>query len=258
MLPALLLLFVNAVGLPMGWSPEPVPFPHFPDRMHAYVWRNWTLVPTDRLASVVGAKSEDIIALGKAMGLSDPPTVSEDQLARSYVTIIRRNWHLLPYEQIAELLKWSIDEMDYALREGDGLLWWMGGYKPKLEPLRYAAPNEAAIAREAEIARTIHETFPESVDKTHDPLFSFVDRLSKSQAPRERQSPDWPPPSPPTNSTFSPRYCFSYFGAFRDPLNGKQDPYPNGYLDLLRACGVDGVWLHEPHYHLAPFPWDPS
>ncbi|MBX7255220.1 MAG: hypothetical protein K1Y02_02570 [Candidatus Hydrogenedentes bacterium] len=250
MLPTLLLVVTVSASLPMGWSPEPAEFQHFPDRLHAYVWRNWTLVPTERLATVVGTKPEDIVALGKAMGLSDPPSISDDQLARTYITIIRRNWHLLPYEQIAELLKWPLDQLDYTLREGDGLLWWMGGYKPKLDPLRYSSPDAAAKAREAEIARIISEVFPNGVDRTRDPLFSFIDRLSSSK-PEEhiRQSKE---------SIFTPRYCFSYFGAFRDPLNGKQDPYPNGYLDQLAARGIDGVWLHEPLYHLAPFPWDPA
>lgn len=251
MLTALVFLAVNAASLPMGWSPEPAAFPHFPDRLHAYVWRNWTLVPTERLASVAGAQPREILAIGKAMGLSDPPAVSENQLARSYVTIIRRNWHLLPYEQIAELLAWPLDRLDYALREGDGLLWWMGGYKPRLEPLRYAPPDEAAKARESEIARIIRESFPGGVDKARDPLFSFVERLSRPEPSGTRSAQQ-------AGSVFSPRFCFSYFGAFRDPLNGQQDPYPDGYLDQIAARGLDGVWLHEPLFHLAPFPWDPA
>jgi hypothetical protein len=43
-----------ASSLPVGSTPAPVPFPHFPDRLHAFVWRNWSLVPVDRLAKVVG------------------------------------------------------------------------------------------------------------------------------------------------------------------------------------------------------------
>jgi len=241
------LCFFLAAGLPMGTAPEPVAFPHFPDRLHAYVWRNWPLVPVERMAQVVGAESEEIVALGTSMGLSDPPTISEDQMGRSYVTIIRRNWHLLPYEQIAELLGWPIERMDYALREGDGLFWWMGGYKPQLEPLRYAAPNDAAKARATEIADIVRVAFPEGVDRIHEPLFAFVDQLS-------RTSSDTAPPR--EASLFSPRFCFSYFGSFREPLSSEQDPYPNAYLDRLAASGVDGVWLHEPLYRLARFPWD--
>ena len=249
MFPALMTLVVHVAELPMGPAPEPVVFSHFPDRMHAYAWRNWPLVPTGRLAHVVGAKPEEIVALGKAMGLSDPPSISADQWARSYVTIIRRNWHLLPYGQMAELLGWSIEQMGYALREGDGLFWWMGGYKPQLDPLRYAAPSDAANARAAEIAGIVHDALPAGVDRVREPLFAFVGQLSRpptETAPRD------------VESLFSPRFCFSYFGAFRDPLSGTQDPYPDAYLDRLAAVGVSGVWLHEPLYRLALFPWDDS
>lgn len=249
MFTAIMMALTVMADLPMGTAPEPVAFPHFPDRMHAYVWRNWPLVPAERLAQVVGAKPEEIVALGKAMGLSDPPSISDDQQARSYVTIIRRNWHLLPYDQLAELLGWRIEQMDYALREGDGLFWWMGGYKPKLEPLRYVTPSDAANARAAEIAGVVRDGFPEGVNQVREPLFAFVEHLS---------TPSVETPQDQAESLFSPRFCFSYFGAFREPLSGSQDPYPAAYLDRLAASGVDGVWLHEPLYRLARFPWDDS
>src|SRR5262245_31043225 len=41
-------------------APKPVSFPHFPDRLHAFVWRNWPLVAPERMAQVVGAKRADI------------------------------------------------------------------------------------------------------------------------------------------------------------------------------------------------------
>src|ERR1035438_4287103 len=41
---------LTAADLPRGSAPKPVPFPHFPDRLHAFVWRNWPLVPARRMA----------------------------------------------------------------------------------------------------------------------------------------------------------------------------------------------------------------
>ena len=41
-------------------TPEPVTSPHFPDRLHAFVWRNWQLVPARRMGEVVGASVRDI------------------------------------------------------------------------------------------------------------------------------------------------------------------------------------------------------
>ncbi|HOT37936.1 MAG TPA: hypothetical protein PLT86_14835, partial [Candidatus Latescibacteria bacterium] len=52
-----------ATELPMGKAPEPVAAPHFPDRLHAYVWRNWGLVPMDRMAETIGAKPDDLVKM---------------------------------------------------------------------------------------------------------------------------------------------------------------------------------------------------
>lgn len=135
---------MNANELPAGQARDAVPLPHFPDRLHAYVWRNWPLAPVERLAEVIGATPEEIIEIGRSMGLSDPPQISEGQWRRSYVTMLRRNWHLLPYEQLKELLGWTVEHMDCVLREDDGLFWWFGGQKPRVAPLQYTVPTEAA------------------------------------------------------------------------------------------------------------------
>jgi hypothetical protein len=235
--------------LPVGFAPDPVALPHFPDRLHAYVWRNWQLVPTRRLAEVIAARPEDILAISKAMGLSDPGPITDEQQRRSHFTIIRRNWHLLPYEQLMALLGWSVEEMDFALREGEGLFWWLGGYKPQVGPLRYSPPTREAAARAAEISSIIRETFPAGVDTVADPLFSFIGKLSRLPAARGDRK---------RGNVFSPRYCYSYFGSFRNALATGEDFYPEGYLARLAETGVDGVWLHEPLYELAPFPWDES
>jgi len=243
----------KASDLPVGPAPQAVSLPHFPDRLHAYVWRNWSLVPIDRMAGTIGATPDDILTIGRSMGLSDPPVVPEDQQRRSYITILRRNWHLLPYEQLLELVNWSADKIAYVLREGDGLFWWFGGHKPKVGPLRYAPPGEEARKRAAEIAAVVRSVFPHGLGRQEDPLFGFVRRLSQQQTGARSGSQTAPP-----GSLFSPRFCFSYFGVFREPLLSEFDPHPEGLLALLADAGVDGIWMHEPLYALTPFPWDPT
>ncbi|MCC6486335.1 MAG: hypothetical protein IT364_02445, partial [Candidatus Hydrogenedentes bacterium] len=75
MLIFILSALVSATQLPTGPTPEPVPLPHFPDRVHAFVWRNWELVPAADMARVLGAREEDVRALGRAMGLGEPPVI---------------------------------------------------------------------------------------------------------------------------------------------------------------------------------------
>ena len=240
--------------LPAGSAPAPVPLPHFPDRLHAYVWRNWPLVPAERLARVVGAPRSDLLRLGESMGLSKPPPIPAAQQRRSYLTVIRRNWHLLPYEQLLQLLEWTPEQMAFTLREDDFLYIKLGSLKPKCAPLRYRPPDEATRKRAREIAGVVRREFPGGLGgATPDPLFGFVERLSRPLPAKAARAPGR------ASSRVSPRFCYSYFALYGDPLLEKEaDPYPEGYLARLAASGVDGVWLQAVLYTLAPFPWDPT
>ena len=243
---------ISASDLPAGSAPPPVPLPHFPSRLHAFVWRNWPLVPVERMAKVVGTRPADLLRLGRAMGLAEPPRITADQQRRSALTVIRRNWHLLPYEQLLDLLGWTAEQMAFTLREDDFLFVKLGSLKPKCEPLRYSPSDEKTLAREREIARVVREEFPEGVGEGKESLFRFVRDLSR-RPPRSRITEHG------TRKTLSPRFCYSYFALYGDPLlEPEADPYPDGFLARLAASGVDGVWLQAVLYKLAPFPWQPS
>ena len=82
--------------LPAGRAPTPVTLPHFPDALHAVVWRNWNVIPVDDLARVLGGTSEQITAVGTSMGLPALRLIEPSELRRNYMTVLHRNWHLLP------------------------------------------------------------------------------------------------------------------------------------------------------------------
>jgi hypothetical protein len=236
--------------LPKGTAPKPVSFPHFPSRLHAFVWRNWLLVTAERMARVVGAKPVDIVRMGRAMGLGDPPRITRDRQTRSYITVIKRNWHLLPYGQLLDLLGWNAEQLAFTLREDDFLFVKLGSLKPHCEPLRYQPPDENTLRREREIARIVQEEFPKNAAQAEDPLFGFVAQLSRKPA-----QPSTLNPQPAANL----RFCYSYFALCGDPLSEKRaDPYPDGFLARLAQAGVNGVWLQAVLYKLAPFPWAPE
>ncbi len=240
---------LSAADLPMGGAPRPLPLPHFPDRLHAFVWRNWQLVPARRMAEVVGSSAGEIVRLGRNMGLEGPPRITAEQRRRSALTIIRRNWHLLPYEQLLQLLGWSADEMAFALREDDFLFVKLGNLKPRCEPLEYRPPDALACERAREINSILQADFPDGAGRFKEPLFDFIRQLSRP--------PQGPPTSLAKSSAFSPRFCYSYFALYGDPLlDPSLDPYPDGYLARLTASGVDGVWLQAILSRLAPFPYD--
>ena len=242
-------LAIAVLQLPATSDKAPVSMEHFPTPMHAFVWRNWQLVPVAKMAEVVHAAPEDIVRMGEAMGLGEPPAIDPEIRKRGYITIIRRNWHLLPYEQLTQLLDMTAEQLAFTLREDDFLYIKLGSMKPKCPPLTYAPPDQAVLAREAEIRASVEAAFPGGPVTMEEPLFQFVKDLSEPVELRPQ----------PVESRFSPRFCSSYFALFGDPLlEADINPYPDGYLDRLVASGVDSVWMHIVLYQLAPFPWDES
>ena len=144
-LPGLISPAFSADTLPLGPNPPPVEFPWFPSRLHAVVWRNWELVPTERIAKTVSATPDQIAAIAASMGLLPNRPVAETYDSHSYKTILRRNWHLLPYDQLLTLLDKSADELAFLLHEDDFLYIKLGSLKPSCDPVVYADPNAAVI-----------------------------------------------------------------------------------------------------------------
>jgi hypothetical protein len=237
--------------LPHGSAPAPLPLPHFPDALHAVVWRNWELVEIDRLAQTLRATSEQIGAIAASMGLPPALTISDDVKRRNYLTVIRRNWHLLPYEQLLELLGWTEEELAFTLREDDFLYVKLGLLKPACQPVYYSPPSPEAQRRAAEIRCIVETEFGDAPHHRGELPFAFLHELA-SPIPTPKHS------NAPTPQTIELRFLYSYFALYGDPLlQPEYDPYPDGYLARLAELGVNGVWLqgvlHKlAHWKLAP------
>lgn len=237
---------VHADGLPVVSNKPPVPIDHFPDALHAVVWRNWSLVSAERLADVLETTPESIQQIATSMGLPADPQVASEMESRGYITLVRRNWHLLPYEQLLKLLQIDEEQFAHRLREDDFLLIKLGNMKPNCPPVRYAEPTPTAKARAAEIKQTVDRYFGEQLKQPEEQRFHFIEELSQI-APASEKSP------PPKYDPEHPRFIYSYFAMFGDPLSDpKLDPFPDGLLARLQQRGVNGVWLHVVLRDLAP------
>ena len=250
-----LILWAGSAGaeviLPVGSAPKALDFPHFPSRMHTFIWRNWPVVSVDRLAQVLGASVEEVRTVAESMGLPPQQPIPAADQERIYITLIRRNWHLLPYDQLLTLLGFSAEQLAYSLREDDFLFSKLGLLKPQCEPLRYLSPDASAKRRCEEIKKFVQDTFGDELQKPAEPRFQFVRELSRLDSTA--------PISEKTKARFSPRIIFSYFALYGDPLmNPQLDPYPDGLLQKLSALGVDGVWMQAVLRQLAPSPLFPE
>ncbi|MEN8230350.1 MAG: hypothetical protein ABFS38_19465 [Bacteroidota bacterium] len=212
---------------------------YFPSRMHAFIWRNWESVSLDRMAKVLDTTTENVRKTGRSMGL--PPYVEPGPVfeQRGYISLIRRNWHLLSYNQIVTLLNWNAAQLDQTLRDDDFLWVKVGGMKPECPPLQYISPTPKIKKRCAEIKKIVEENFGEELNKPQEKRFAFIQNLSVMDEDFDFSDID----KGDTDETI--RFIYSYFASFGDPLlQPELNPFPDGLLQSLSKQGINGIWLH--------------
>ncbi len=233
-----------------GGPQKAVVLDYFPDRLHAFVFKNWPLVSVERLAKVLETEPENLIQIAKSLGLPPQEKILSDwSSSRGYITVLRRNWHLLPYEQLLTLLNIDRKEMQFRLFEDDFLYVKLGNLKPNCEKLIYAKPSAEATAQAKIIAKTLLEELDVSPFSDMEERFEFINRL-KDVSP----SADIPlPEAEKEGSGFELRYISSYFASFGEPLlDPEVESCPEGLLQRLAARGVNGVWIHTVLRTLVP------
>lgn len=238
---------MNINDLPKGDSPKAISFTHFPTKHQAVIWRNWELVPVSALADVLGASEADILDAANDLGLSVPPAVEPAWRERGYVTIIRANWHLLPYEQLVRILGWTADRLAMHLKEDDFLFLKLGSLKPSCDAVRYRKLTPAEEKATARIRSIVHDHFA-GLTRTEKP-FGFLSSYSAAPAVHR---------DVPVQRAFDPQFLYSYSAVYGDPLlDPNIDPFPDGLLARYAEMGVTGVWLQVVLYMLCPDPAAP-
>lgn len=235
---------MNIRDLPEGTAPKALSFDHFPASFQAVIWRNWNLVPCGRIAAVLGAGAARIQQAAAQLGLEacDDSRVSLWQ-SRGYITIIRRNWELLPYEQLLELLDWSAEKLSFTLKEDDFLWHKLGGGKPCCPVVRYRELTPDEQKRTRAINHLMQRHLQRMQPRAAHP-FDFLGHYGRRQAE--------PPGSGSDHGGL--RLIYSYSAVYGDPLlSDVLSPYPDGLLSDYAAGGVNAVWLQGTLYTLVPW-----
>lgn len=239
---------MNLSSLPVGKAPAALPLSYFPTRFQAVIFRNWELVAPERLARVLHASENQILAAADRLGLRTPPQVSPDFPVRGYVTLIRENWQLLPYEQLLEILGWTPEKLASVL-QNDDFLWVKLGYlKPQCEIVHYRELTPEEATRTDAIAATLRTELG-AIDALpgEEPPWGFLDNFDRDAA---RLSPA----GRPRRSDFSLRMAYSYSALYGDALAAPElSPYPDALLRLLADRGINAIWLPALLYQLTPF-----
>ncbi|MDF2723305.1 MAG: hypothetical protein K0Q59_2980 [Paenibacillus sp.] len=169
---------------PVRREQKAIELPHFPTRLQAVIWRNWGLVPVERLAPVLQATVEQIADMAVLMGLEANPPVQPYWLTNGYITIIRANWHLLSYDQLLLLLDWEEDRLAFALKEDDFLWIKLGSFKPYTEPVVYRPLQDDERKRTGQMALAMGKFFPPEGREEYQRPFAFVQELRQPPAAR--------------------------------------------------------------------------
>lgn len=237
--------FSSGQDLPSENGTKPaVEFSWFPSRQYAFVFRNWTLVPVERLAKVLETSVEKVTAIAASMGLPSQGNIEPQwNSSKGYITVVRSNWNLLNYDQLITLLGITRQELAWRLKEDDFLYVKLGNLKPLCPPLAYENPEKAVAAKAARIAKWVKEVgnlafAPEK------PRFSFLNDFPKQVSEKEILECSLLHKGTDTTG-FKLRMVSSYCAEFGDPL---MDPdlgsFPEGLLFKLANVGVNAIWLH--------------
>ena len=227
--------------LPSGNAPDRLEYPHFPTLHQLVVWRNINLVPAERIAEILETTRENIISCARNMGLTVDESSTALFLERGFQTIIRRNWDILPYEQILDLLKWTPEYLAYILKEDDFFWVKLGFGKPRCAPVKYRELTPEEEKKTADIRKAVEKYFPASTEETAKP-FDFLKHYGRKKASDSSAKSD------------GIRMVYSYSALYGDPLLDPEiGSYPEEMLADYASCGVNAVWMQATLYTLIPY-----
>lgn len=213
---------------------------NFPTAWQTVIFRNFSFVPTDKIADVLKTKPSVVEREAERLGLS----FEKEFLAfeeKGYLTIIRNNWYLLPYEQLLVLLGTTEKNLDDILRDEDFFGIKLGGVKPQVPKVLYSPLTEKQLKETEKIAEVIRNNLKTDKAKPFD--FFSGERL-ENYKPRKNE-----------NQAIIHGYLTPCKNAFS--LDGK-DGLSDSLLASYAEKGINGVWVHGTLRDLAYFPFNPK
>lgn len=215
---------------------EAVELFHFPSKLVAFIFRAYEYVQPIAIARILGTTEDNVRRIAERMGLNRPCT-SDIWLSKGYITIIRRMWHLLPYEQLLALLDIDSDALAIILREEDFLDIKLSD-KPVCEPVTWRAlteEEEQQIDSIRSVMETLNVTGAEPFDFTYD-----VQDMKLSG-----------------KENFGIRMIYGFSGLYQHAFDVDSRTYcSDEMLEAYQKVGVNAIWTQGILYQLTDFPFD--
>ena len=213
-------------------------FPHFPTRMQLFIFRAYEYVSCKKIADVLRTSEENVIKAAEDMGLKVPQT-SDIWMKKGYITIIRRMWHVLPYDQLLQLLEMDEETLARVLRDDDFLEIKLGD-KPICEPVVWEELNEEQVKATERIKFIMDGISTEGIDP-----FDF-----KYEVPEINfQGKEF----------FKTRMIYAFSGLYQHAFDVDSREYlPDEMLEAYQKLGINGIWTQGILSQLTEFPFEPQ
>lgn len=216
----------------------PVQLSHFPTRWQSFLFRAWEFFPAAKIAGILGTDPETVRRAAADMGLPDE---SPDPRWRTkgYITVIRRMWHILPYEQLLSLLDMDRQTLAVTMREDDFLDIKLGE-KPDCPPVQFrplTAEEQACTARIAAVMKTVSFDGAAPFDFHYDvPSIRFSGK-----------------------EKFATRMIYAFSGLYQNAFDTDSREFcPDEMLQAYADLGVNAVWTQGILFQLTEFPFAPE
>lgn len=216
----------------------PVPLPHFPTRQQAFIFRAAEFFTFKKIAQILHVDENTVRNAAFDMGIKTEQTDTVWQ-ERGYITIIKAMWHLLPYEQLIELLETDADSLAVLLREDDFLDVKLGN-KPDCEPLYWrelTADEQSATAAIEAVMDTVRLEGKKPFE------FEFINPEIRFNG----------------NDIFEIRMIYLFSGLYLKAFDVDSETYcPDSLLASYQKLGVNAIWMQAVLYMLQPHPFNPA
>ena len=213
-----------------------IPFPHFPTRQQAFIFRAFEFIPPERIAEILGTSVQTVLRAAGDMGLPRPCD-SDIWLKKGYITVIRSLWHILPYEQLLQLL--DMDRASFAklLREEDFLDHKLQD-KPDCAPLTWRELTPEEQRQTQQLRQDMA-----GVDMTGAAPFDFsysAPKMAFSGAPQ-----------------FGTRMIYGFSSLYQTALEADSETYcPDSMLQAYGDLGINALWIPAALHDISQFPFD--
>ncbi len=239
-----------ALTLPPVKEGALVTFDHFPTAQQCFVYRNWDMIPIERLAEVLRTTVENVAQLAKDMGLG-AQNVNPKWFVAGYITIIKQNWQLLTYPQLMQLLDWSEEKLAFIIKEDDFLNVKLGNFKPDCPELVYRPLTAEEAYRTMAVKASTRAALDSFDDVTVEP-FDFAKMFGRNVGGKSATicGPE----------RFDTRIVYSYCALYGDTFTGDTQlmSFPDELLEAYQSVGVNGIWCQAVLYTLIPYKYMPE